>query len=307
MADSQAPSVSAGASRRWSFLWRVMAVAFVATHVPLVTLAISLALWPQPSRLSMVALVLVATLLGTTVLLLVLTKWLGPLQTATDRLHHFLASGELQVGGPYPDNELGTLLEDIDLVSARLAAQRDAARADAAVDPVSGASSRRASEAFLDQVGPVAEGDGEAVSVVVVDLDDFKGVNDRQGHPYGDRVLQVVASTLRELPGVEHVGRWGGDEFLAVLRADPDAAVRAADRARALIADRTAASGERVTNSAGGAPLTAGVSPSAVVATADAAAYAAKRAGRDRVVVAVPKLTVTTDATEATESARPAT
>ena len=109
-----------------------------------------------------------------------------------------------------------------------------------------------------------------------------------------DRSIRSVAALAKQ-----------ADEI--TRRVSREAAVRGADRARALIADRTAASGERVTISAGVAPLTAGVSPSAVVATADAAAYAAKRAGRDRVVVAVPKLTVTTDATEATESARPAT
>jgi diguanylate cyclase (GGDEF)-like protein len=127
---------------------------------------------------------------------------------------------------------------------------------------------------------------------VMVDLDRFKQVNDRYGHPMGDRVLGALAALLRRrLRQSDTVGRYGGEEFALLLddlRAED--AVRLVDRLlaefRAL--DFTAPGGApfRVSFSAGIAMLEAGVNLDGWRQAADDALYAAKQAGRDRIVVA---------------------
>lgn len=132
---------------------------------------------------------------------------------------------------------------------------------------------------------------GPRPALVMFDLDSFKAVNDRFGHPEGDRVLGAFASLLRRrLRQSDVIGRYGGEEFAVVLEAldEPDA-VRLADRLRAEFAELEHRSAEgsafHVTVSAGVAGLPA--RPSSFEAwrkAADAALYRAKQQGRDRVV-----------------------
>ncbi|MBA4178178.1 MAG: GGDEF domain-containing protein [Leptothrix sp. (in: Bacteria)] len=133
-----------------------------------------------------------------------------------------------------------------------------------------------------------------ALSVLCLDLDHFKDVNDRWGHAAGDQVLHEAAATLHgALRGSDILGRTGGEEFLAVLPGTPPAEAQVlAERLRAALAARTlalrAADGSehahRQTVSVGMASLgpgTAGVRE--LLAAADASLYEAKRAGRNRV------------------------
>jgi diguanylate cyclase (GGDEF)-like protein len=79
---------------------------------------------------------------------------------------------------------------------------------------------------------------GRPMSLLMIDLDHFKRVNDTLGHAHGDAVLVAVASALRStMRAIDHVGRWGGEEFVVVLpESDAEAAVAAAERVRAAIA-----------------------------------------------------------------------
>jgi diguanylate cyclase (GGDEF)-like protein len=133
----------------------------------------------------------------------------------------------------------------------------------------------------------------------MVDLDNFKAVNDAHGHLAGDEVLRAVAATLAaEVRAYDAVGRFGGEEFVVLLcGVDTVAAARTADRLRV----RIGAIDVTVPGVAGPSHirgLTASVgcvaSPTAagtvdeLVGAADGALYEAKRAGRDRVVTAPP-------------------
>jgi two-component system, cell cycle response regulator len=139
-----------------------------------------------------------------------------------------------------------------------------------------------------------AERYGTALSLVMLDLDDFKRVNDRFGHPAGDRVLREFAILVRGGARATDVpARYGGEEFAMILpHTEGERAERVAERLRAAVADFTFLDPEhriRVTVSAGVAtyPSTAGIgSAEALVAAADRALYAAKKAGKNRVVVA---------------------
>ncbi len=128
---------------------------------------------------------------------------------------------------------------------------------------------------------------------IMIDLDRFKAVNDRHGHPTGDQVLGRLAGLLRaRLRQADVVGRYGGEEFAVVLEdLSGEDAVRLLERLRAdfaAIEHRPREGGEpfHVTLSAGLATLGEGEELSAWVQAADRALYAAKEAGRDRVVVA---------------------
>lgn len=149
--------------------------------------------------------------------------------------------------------------------------------------------------AFLDGrlralVAEYAQRPGEA-AVIMLDIDRFKAVNDTHGHQIGDRVLQMVAATLRQsLRATDALGRWGGEEFMILLRDVRDAgAVQAqGERLRRLVAWSRLDVEDvsiRVTVSLGVTMLRLGDTPEALIARADAALYSSKRAGRDRLTL----------------------
>ena len=138
---------------------------------------------------------------------------------------------------------------------------------------------------------------GDCLSLVMLDLDHFKQINDTQGHPIGDRVLRAVAQVAREGAGSEDlIARFGGEEFILLLRGWPaDAALTLADRIRAQIAARSFEMENgtplQVTASFGVATLTMRsdfAGPEAMVSAAAAALHAAKGAGRNCVRAHVP-------------------
>jgi diguanylate cyclase (GGDEF)-like protein len=129
---------------------------------------------------------------------------------------------------------------------------------------------------------------GRPLSFVMLDLDNFKLINDTHGHGYGDEVLQgvadVIAGTLRT---TDTAYRYGGEELAVLVReSDLDSAMVMAERLRAAIeAARFGPSGLGVTASIGVAELPSiATSPRGLVAAADLALYAAKQAGRNRVI-----------------------
>lgn len=129
------------------------------------------------------------------------------------------------------------------------------------------------------------------VSVVFLDLDGFKRVNDELGHQAGDAVLQEAAARIRsEVRHADSVGRYGGDEFVAICEdADRDAAAAVADRIREAVARPYAGlpDGYGVTASVGVAIYTPSDAPEPsddeLIGLADDAMYIAKSAGKDRV------------------------
>jgi diguanylate cyclase (GGDEF)-like protein len=124
---------------------------------------------------------------------------------------------------------------------------------------------------------------------VLADLDDFKAVNDRNGHVVGDDVLRGFASVLRAtVRDTDLAGRWGGEEFLLLLPGtDAAGGVELADRVRNALAERTflgrGGAIVRVTCSFGVAEHRLGEDARELIASADRALYRAKREGKNRV------------------------
>jgi diguanylate cyclase (GGDEF)-like protein len=162
----------------------------------------------------------------------------------------------------------------------------------ALVDSLTGLANRRLCEAALEKEIGRADRFHEPLSLVVGDIDDFKTVNDRHGHPTGDEVLREFARALQDtVREIDLAGRWGGEEFVVGLPGtDLAGGVRLAERVRAALAERTilGPSGERlhVTASFGVAEFDGRGGLTELLAAADAALYRAKRGGKDRVATA---------------------
>jgi diguanylate cyclase (GGDEF)-like protein/PAS domain S-box-containing protein len=166
----------------------------------------------------------------------------------------------------------------------------DALRHLASTDSLTGTLSRRAFFETAIRAEKMPHGPGRQSAVLMLDLDFFKDVNDRHGHPAGDEALRAVSEAARgELRSVDAIGRYGGDEFVVLLRGcGAPAAARVAERIRARIEETIVDSGGtgiRMTVSIGVAVFDdAGGDIASTVAAADGALYEAKHAGRNRVV-----------------------
>ncbi len=241
-------------------------------------LAISVLAWRRGSRYAGVFAIgwtplLLLTVLGSLQMYGVLAEWTGSNEAAL-------------VAAAFEALVLTAGLADR---AATVRRDRDIARELADTDPLTGALNRRAIAdrlAALDAQGPVAP-----LAVLFCDLDRFKHLNDTLGHAEGDRALRTVADTLRSELRPEHLlGRFGGEEFILLLPGvDLDSARTVAERLR----ERIAAVG--YPPRFGPLPLTISIgltvradreSLEAALSRADAAVYAAKRAGRNCVRIA---------------------
>ncbi|HWM22241.1 MAG TPA: diguanylate cyclase [Ilumatobacteraceae bacterium] len=171
----------------------------------------------------------------------------------------------------------------------RLARLHSAASTTARFDELTQLPNRRAAEEHLQRTASAASRHSQPYGVLMIDIDRFKDINDTYGHETGDRVLGLVARTLRAAARVEDVVcRWGGEEFLVILPATSERSIAAvAERYRAavaLVTIRVGADQVNATISIGGVVSTDGTIRAGLNA-ADAALYAAKLAGRNRVVI----------------------
>ncbi|MHC3907319.1 sensor domain-containing diguanylate cyclase [Achromobacter marplatensis] len=152
-------------------------------------------------------------------------------------------------------------------------------------DPMTGLMNRRALELRFEELAAA----GTPFAVIALDLDHFKQVNDVFGHPVGDKVLILLAKTLRDsVRQQDRPFRVGGEEFIVIVPAPtPDIALHTAERIRADVAKKPMPDGVgHVTVSVGIALWPQhGKSPQAVVKCADQALYASKASGRNRVTL----------------------
>jgi diguanylate cyclase (GGDEF)-like protein len=162
----------------------------------------------------------------------------------------------------------------------------------ALIDGLTGLANRRQCEETLADELARVERFGGSLAVVVADLDWFKDVNDRHGHPAGDSVLSEFAALLEEtVRDVDLAGRWGGEEFVLILPGtDLAGGAQVAERIRVALAGRVVLAVDRtpitVTASFGVAAIPPAKTASELFAAADAAMYQAKRGGKNRVETA---------------------
>jgi diguanylate cyclase (GGDEF)-like protein/PAS domain S-box-containing protein len=159
----------------------------------------------------------------------------------------------------------------------------------ASADALTGADNRRQGQVRLAAEFDRYAGDGQPFSVLMLDIDHFKSINDRYGHPAGDAVLRALVQTCKAaLRTMDTVARWGGEEFLLILSGTcASAAMPVAERLRAEIAAMRVdvPGGATITLTASiGVAEPMGGDPGELLRRADEALYAAKTGGRNRVV-----------------------
>jgi diguanylate cyclase (GGDEF)-like protein len=178
---------------------------------------------------------------------------------------------------------------------------RDAYQRLSQVDELTQIGNRRCFDKELVRCMAMSRRTGAPLALMMVDIDHFKAVNDRHGHPTGDAYLRIVGGLLaKSVRGAEDVPtRYGGEEFAVLLQnTDAEGARVLAERVRALVeAQRLrndgAASGSVTVSIGVSTTTTPGVDgePVKLVAQADQALYRAKREGRNRVVVSAANRT----------------
>jgi diguanylate cyclase (GGDEF)-like protein len=160
----------------------------------------------------------------------------------------------------------------------------------AASDPLTGLANRRALTTALTREVARSVRTKEPLSLAIMDIDFFKKINDTYGHMAGDDVLRAVADSMAAtVRDVDVVARYGGEEFAIVLPNCPsEGALIVVERVRTAVASLNTVA--KVTVSAGIATAagTAGADAERLMADADEALYASKRAGRDRATLAPP-------------------
>jgi diguanylate cyclase (GGDEF)-like protein len=187
----------------------------------------------------------------------------------------------------WPERAIAGATALVDQTAAALALLR--ARAEAGTDAVTGCMNHRAMRRRLREEIDRATRTGGDLACLLIDLDDFKLVNDRHGHPAGDAVLRGVVRALQgEFRAFDRVARYGGDEFVVILpNASLESAALAGDRALQRLAEVSSfdlVAG--VSASIGVAQWHPPMSAEQLLEACDAALLRGKRAGKGRVVQA---------------------
>ena len=255
---------------------RMFLLCFLAVHMPLLAFLgfeVTRGAWHWQTF----AVLLGATVVGSAFAIAALAGLLVPVAVATRGLRALRDGQQMQdipAGGP---DMAGELLESVAHALRSASARLDELKGLALTDPLTGLLNRRG---FVEQLEQLPTGAG---TLALLDGDRFKQVNDRLGHAEGDRVLRALADRLRDrLRKQDMAARWGGDEFVILLRDTDEQEARAiVKRVQLSLRRRPIArlDGRPVNFSVGFAPLS-GETMEAVteaVKAADAEMYATKR------------------------------
>jgi diguanylate cyclase (GGDEF)-like protein len=204
-----------------SYRGKIMLVTFLGTYMPVVALVLYLLLSsPVHLRpaLHILALLLTVTLVGTGATLYALNRLMAPVRLASSSLREYLDSKklpELPIG--FTD-EAGRLMADVQYAVEDLDATIRSLEGLSGTDHLTGLHNRRAGEQRLaDDIARVKRGGG-MLTACVVDINDFKSINDTYGHQAGDVCIQHVAVVIRRnIRESDWLARWGGDEFVLAL------------------------------------------------------------------------------------------
>jgi diguanylate cyclase len=186
------------------------------------------------------------------------------------------------------EHKLDASREDI----AALQRDLDDVRRESMLDPLTKIANRKSFDEGIEVAIGEADANDAPLCLLIIDIDHFKNFNDTYGHQTGDQVLRLVAMTLKSnIKGQDLAARYGGEEFVAILPfTDLSGAVivaeniRRAIQAKELLKRSTNEKLGRITASFGVAAYRPGDTPMALIERADRCLYAAKHAGRNRVI-----------------------
>ena len=273
-----------------TFRGKIMLVAFLGTYAPLLGVALYLLLGSSVSlggTLRILALLVVVTLVGTAATLVALGALLAPLRLTSSALKYYLddrTKPDLPIGF---SDEVGRLMADVRYAVEHLDSSLRSLEGLSGKDHLSGLPNRRQGEERLaNDIARTRRGGGQ-LTVAMVDLDDFKTINDTHGHHAGDVCIRHVADVMaRSVREGDWLSRWGGDEFVLALWdesvfASPEAVLGRINAELRRSPVHLPGEEEMVLSVSVGAHRYAGeVDLRELLAKADAAMYQAKREGR---------------------------
>ncbi len=272
------------------FSHRIFVIAFVGTHVPLMSFVVYLFVvgnmgghgWILP------VIVLISTLIGCCATLLALRGLTEPIDAVSHALREYARCQRLpSLPGEYND-DIGILLRDTQNTLTRVDELAHTLRRLSVKDDLTQLHNRR----FLRQEGErlLAQSDryDTHLSLMIADVDHFKGINDEHSHRVGDKVLQEIATILtQEVRDSDLIVRYGGDEFVCVFpQNDFAAVVQACERLQSRVEAHDwskVKQGLHVTISIGVCAYAKSDTLETMLSRADAGLYQAKHQGRNRV------------------------
>lgn len=264
---------------------KVFAICFLSVHVPLLVFIVYLAGGHAAEPEPVLLLLLAATLAGTSICLISLWWIIRPLSQLAQAIKSYRANGTPVRMTVDRRDEIGLLATTVTAMVAETESLMTKLRHQAMTDPLTGLGNRRwLGERAAEELAR-AERYREPISVLVLDLDRFKGINDGHGHETGDRVLVATGEVIRTcLRPYDLASRIGGEEFCIMLpRTSADEAEVIGERLRVALASTTVAPLRRgrVTASFGLCIASAGDRLPDLLLRADFALYEAKRSGRN--------------------------
>jgi diguanylate cyclase (GGDEF)-like protein len=280
-----------------SYRGKIMLVAFLGMQVPLLAVTIYIVLG---SALDLgTALKVLGVLLATAIVGFAATLWalgglLVPIRLTSRTVKAYLddrRTSELPIGF---GDEAGRLMADVRYAIDHLGSTIRSLEGLSGTDHLTGIYNRRLGEKRLAEEAARIRRSGEVLTVAVVDVNDFKAINDTEGHQVGDACIRHVADVIRRnVRESDWLARWGGDEFVLALHdASPFAQTEAA--LQRIVADlkntpvRLPRGGELVlTVSVGAVRYSGEGDPRDLLDKADEAMYQAKREGRPWVMLSL--------------------
>jgi diguanylate cyclase (GGDEF)-like protein len=205
-----------------SYRGKIMLVAFLGTYAPLIALVFylllgsSLGLGPA---LRILALMVVVTLVGTAVTLLALRALLAPISLTSSALKGYVDDRKVPDLPTGFTDEAGRLMADVQYAIGHLDETIRSLEGLSGTDHLTGLLNRRQGEKLLAEEAARVRRGVETLTLGVVDVDRFKHINDTYGHQAGDICIRHVADVIRRnIRQGDWLARWGGDEFIVVLR-----------------------------------------------------------------------------------------
>ena len=203
-----------------SYLGKIMLVAFLGIHVPLLALIFYSLYLPGglDSKLQLLIIALVGTVLGTGFTLYMLYLLLAPVSLASRMLRDYINDKKVPELPTQFTDEVGRLMADIQYTVKNSDELIQSLEKTSMTDYLTGVYNRYSCEMRLgEDIARVRRG-GETMSLVMLDIDDFKLINDRYGHYNGDACLKQIVDIIRNnIRQGDWLARWGGDEFILLL------------------------------------------------------------------------------------------
>ncbi len=205
-----------------SYRGKIMLVAFLGTHAPLIAVAFYLMLGSSVGlgpTLRILVLLVAVTLLGTGATLLALRALLTPISLTSSSLREYIAHKKMPVLPTGFTDEAGRLMADVQYAVRHLDETISSLEGLSGTDHLTGLLNRRQGEKLLAEAAARVRPGAQALTLGVVDVNKFKHINDTYGHQVGDACIQHVADVIRRnIRQGDGLARWGGDEFVLVLR-----------------------------------------------------------------------------------------